>query len=195
MRPPPDTPPTVTRPQAPLQSTVQPPEPVVWSARPSPLVDIGFYLLLLLAALLGTLGLFVILPGQERGAQSVQTAQLFTGVLAGLWILVIILAIWRAVTRRAEHYLLTTQRLRVTSGVFSRTTDDLELRRVRDTRVVRSLGQRILRLGDVRLTTADPSTPHLTLHAVREPDTVQLTLRQLVEERIAKQGVREIDVY
>ena len=185
----------MSRPQPPLQSSAQPPEPVVWSARPSPLVDLGFYLLLLVAGLLGTFGLFVILPGSDRGPQPAQTAQLFTGVLAGLWILIVVLAIWRAVTRRAEHYLLTTQRLRVTAGVFSSTTDDLELRRVRDTRVVRSLGQRLLRLGDVRLTTADPSSPHLTLHAIRDPDAVQLTLRQLVEERIARQGVREIDVY
>ena len=68
------------------------------------------------------------------------------------------------------------------------------LRRIRDSAVSRPFSLRIVGLGDVRLTSADPSTPRTTLQAIRDPDRVQDMLRRLVEQRVRQQGVREIDI-
>ena len=70
------------------------PEPVVWQGRPSGLVDLPFYLLLLAGAVLATLGLLYILPAADVGPRATDTVRVFRWVLAGVWVLVVVLA-WR----------------------------------------------------------------------------------------------------
>jgi membrane protein YdbS with pleckstrin-like domain len=171
-----------------------PSEPVVWQGRPSGLVDLPYYLLLLAGAVLATLGLLYILPAAGVGPRPTDTVRVFRWVLAGVWVLVVVLVLARWIARRATRYVLTTERLRITTGLLSTTTEDVELRRVRDSSVVRPFFLRVVGLGDVRVVSADPSTPRITLHAVRDPDTLQHTLRGLVEGLIRRHGVREIDV-
>lgn len=169
-------------------------EHVVWQGRPSALVDLPFYLVLLCGAVLASVGLLAILPAAGTGPDATTNARVFSWVLGGLWVLVVLLALARWLVRRATRYVLTSERLRLTTGLLSTTTDDLELRRVRDSGVVRPFLLRLLGLGDVRITSADPSHPRVVLHAVRDPDAVQERLRGLVEMLIRRHGVREIDV-
>ncbi|HEY0969666.1 MAG TPA: PH domain-containing protein [Gemmatimonadales bacterium] len=170
-------------------------EQIVWQGRPSALVDLPFHLLLISGAVLATLGLLFILPGASVSvAERDVTARVFQWIIAGVWVLVVFLVLARAIARRATRYILTSERLRVTSGILSTTTEDLELRRVRDTGVTRPFLLRMLGLGDVRILSADPSHPRVTLHAVREPDVLQGTIRKLTERLIRRHGVREIDV-
>ena len=184
----PPTPPTFT----PFDATAR--EQVVWEGRPSALVDLPFYVVLLSGAVLASLGLLAILPAAGAGPDANTNARLFSWVLGGLWVLVVFLALARWLVRRATRYVLTSERLRLTTGLLSTTTDDLELRRVRDSGVARPFLLRIVGLGDVRITSADPSHPRVTLHAIRDPDGVQERLRGLVEGLIRRHGVREIDV-
>ena len=169
-------------------------EPTVWQGRPSALVDLPFQLLLLCGAVLATLGLLYALPAADIGPRATDNVRVIRWVLAGVWVLVVVLMLARWITRRATRYVLTTERLRITTGVLSTTTEDLELRRVRDSSVVRPFFLRLVGLGDVRVVSADPSTPRVTLHAVHDPDGLQHTLRGLVEGLIRRHGVREIDV-
>jgi uncharacterized membrane protein YdbT with pleckstrin-like domain len=169
-------------------------EHVVWESRPSALADLPFYLLLLGGAALASVGLLFLLPAAGVGPDATRNARMFSWVLSGLWVLTVGLVLFRYVTWRATRYVLSTQRLRVTTGVFSTVTHDLELRRVRDSTVTRTLYQRMVGLGDLRLVSADRSTPRVMLRAVRDPLGLQDTLRGLVEELIRRQGVREIDV-
>ena len=168
----------------------------VWQGRPSALLDLPFYTLLLVGAVAASLGLLFMLPapGTASVSERSSTAQLFQWLIAGVWLVSVGLALARWLTRRSTRYVLTSERLRVTTGVFSTTTEDTELRRVRDSAVSRPFSLRIVGLGDVRIASADPSTPRITLQAIRDPDRVQDTLRRLVEHRIKAQGVREIDV-
>lgn len=171
-----------------------PREHVVWQGRPSALVDLPFYVVLVCGAALASVGLLAILPAAGTGTDANTNARVFSWVLGGLWVLVVLLALGRWLVRRATRYVLTSERLRLTTGILSTTTDDVELRRVRDSGVVRPFFQRVVGLGEVRITSADPSHPRVTLHAVRDPDRVQETLRGLVEGMIRRHGVREIDV-
>ena len=184
----------MTHPPPPSAAPDLPREHVVWEGRPSALVDLPFYLVLLCGAVLASVGLLMILPAAPTGPDANTNARLFSWVLGALWVAVVALALGRWLVRRATRYVLTSERLRLTTGLLSTTTDDLELRRVRDSGVLRPFLLRLLGLGDVRITSADPSHPRVTLHAVRDPDRVQETLRGLVEMLIRRHGVREIDV-
>lgn len=174
---------------------VEPAEQVVWQGTPSPLVDLPFYVLLLLGAALATLGLLFLLPTAGASVtEQARTATVFQWIIAGVWVLCIAIALARWIARRSTKYVLTTERLRITTGILSTTTDDLELRRVRDTGVTRPFFQRLVGLGDVRIASADPSHPRIVLSAVRDPDALQGQLRRIVEGLIRRHGVREIDV-
>lgn len=189
---PPPLPPSSSYPAS--DASPPPHEHVVWQGRPSGLVDLPFYVVLVCGAVLASVGLLAILPSAGAGTDANTNARVFSWVLGGVWVLVVLLALGRWLVRRATKYVLTSERLRLTTGILSTTTDDVELRRVRDSGVVRPFFQRIVGLGDVRITSADPSHPRVTLHAVRDPDKVQETLRALVEGMIRRHGVREIDV-
>lgn len=169
-------------------------EHVVWQGRPSALVDLPFLVVLVCGAVLASIGLLAILPAADAGTDANTNARVFSWVLGGIWVLVVFLALARWLVRRSTRYVLTSERLRVTTGLLTTTTEDMELRRVRDSGVVRPFFLRIVGLGDVRITSADPSHPRVTLHAIRDPDGVQERLRTLVEGLIRRHGVREIDV-
>jgi hypothetical protein len=58
----------------------------------------------------------------------------------------------------------------------------MELFRVKDIRVKKSMTQRARGRGDVIVTSVDASTPSLTLESVEKPDEVCDTLRNLVRD-------------
>ena len=58
-------------------------------------------------------------------------------------------AIWKWLETRNTVYTLTDQRLKFTRGVFSKTTEDLELYRVRDTKFQQSFWERMVGLGEI----------------------------------------------
>jgi uncharacterized membrane protein YdbT with pleckstrin-like domain len=174
-------------------TTPNPPEQTVWQGRPSALVDLPFYLTLLVGAVLATIALLVLLPAARPSPEAATTANLFGWVIAALWIGCVAIALSRWILRRATRYVLTTERLRITTGVLSTETEDIELRRVRDSSVARPFALRLVGLGDVRLRSADATAPQVTLHAVRDPDRLQETVRTLVEGLVRRHGVGEID--
>lgn len=102
-------------------------------------------------------------------------------------------ALWRWLVVRNTRYVLTDQRLKSSSGVFNRGTDDLELYRIKDTRFAQSLWQRMVGIGDIELSTSDATTPLVRLANIRQADQVRDTLRGLVEKRRDAKRVRELD--
>lgn len=118
----------------------------------------------------------------------------FGWFVACLLVLPIPWAIVRWLQTRCRRYTLTTERLRLTSGVLSRRTDDLELYRVKDHALEQPMVLRMLGLGNVVLFTSDASTPQVVLPAIHNPVAVRDLIRKHVEERRAAKGVREMDV-
>ena len=102
-------------------------------------------------------------------------------------------ALWRWLDVRCLTYVLTDQRLTTTHGVLTKVTDDLELYRVRDTRMQQTLWQRMLGLGDVILSTTDASTPEFRLRWLPQPDALRETVRSLVEARREAKQVRTLE--
>ena len=102
-------------------------------------------------------------------------------------------AFWRWLQTRNTTYTLTDQRLKFTRGVFTRTTDDLELYRVRDSHFEQNLAERMLGLGQVVLYTTDETSPEIRLGFLHDAEAVREKIRGLVEARRDAMRVRYLD--
>ena len=140
-------------------------------------------------------------PPQEQilwSGRPSQIVNLRSFILCGLfcWLVVpIFVAAWRWLSVRFFTYELTSQRLRITRGVLSRQTDDLELYRIKDTSFVQPLLLRLFGLANIVLTTSDVSTPVVTIEAIATSEAKQLreTIRTHVEQLRERKRVREVD--
>jgi uncharacterized membrane protein YdbT with pleckstrin-like domain len=102
-------------------------------------------------------------------------------------------AFWRWLETRNTTYTLTDQRLKTTRGVFTRSTEDLELYRVRDSRFEQDLAERMLGLGQVVLFTTDETSPEIRLTFIKDAEAVREKIRALVEARRDAKRVRYLD--
>lgn len=87
------------------------------------------------------------------------------------------------------RYELTSQRLRVHKGIFGKRIDEIELIRIKDTRVQQHAGERMINVGDVTVISADATTPDLVLNNVRHPLEVRELIRKAVMDEKARRGL------
>ena len=82
------------------------------------------------------------------------------------------------------RYELTTQRLRIFHGILGKQLEEIELVRVRDTKVAQNPGERALNIGDITVFSNDPSTPEFKLRNISNPLEVREMIRKamLVEK-------------
>lgn len=150
-------------------------ETPLWKGTPSQWLNIGpFSLALLLSAGIAVGGIF------------------FPPAFAGL-ILPLIWMIWRFLVIRCEIFELTSQRLRISHGVFNQKIDEVELYRVKDVLVERKWWMRIFGLGSLYLETSDRSLPQVTIPAISDAIGLREILRKEVEAVRDKKRVRELD--
>jgi uncharacterized membrane protein YdbT with pleckstrin-like domain len=128
-----------------------------------------------------------------------QLVNLRAFILGGLffWLIVpAIVAVWRWLQIRCTQYELTNERLRVTSGVLSRRTDDLELYRVKDTSFDQPFILRVFSKANINLVTSDSNSPASEILCIPAGKASQLRekIRRSVESLRASKRVREIDV-
>ena len=169
-------------------------ERTVWQGTPSQLINLPSYFFLGLGALLATAG-FIFLRNASRPDVIGETASpVFVWLIAGVWVVCLLTALAQYIKTSTTKYVLTTERLRVTTGVFSTITEEVELRRIRDSTIVKPFFARVMGLGDIHLIAADSSAPRVTLKAVRNPDELQSDIRKIVQELYQRFRVREIDV-
>ena len=112
-----------------------------------------------------------------------------------IWLVVpAFIALWRLLEQRCTHYTLTDQRLTISAGVLSKSIDEVELYRIKDTRLEMPLLLRAFGLAHVVLFTSDRSQPVTRLRAVPDAELLRNQIRGLVEKRREAKGVRELDV-
>ncbi len=102
-------------------------------------------------------------------------------------------AIWKWLETRNTTYTLSDQRLKFTRGIFTKTTEDLELYRVRDTKFEQSLFERMVGLGKIELFTTDETSPTIKLAYIENAEAVREKIRALVEARRDAKRVRYLD--
>ena len=133
--------------------------------------------------------------GLWKGSPS-QVVNLGTYLLCLLlcWLVVpIFYALWRWIDNHMTEYELTSQRLVLSSGVFNRRTEEIELYRVRDTSLDEPLLLRLFGAGNVVVFATDSSTPSFVLRAARGASAVRQKLRAAVEVARDQKRVRSLE--
>jgi membrane protein YdbS with pleckstrin-like domain len=95
---------------------------------------------------------------------------------------------------RSIQYIVSTQRVRIVSGLLNKEIQEIELFRVKDTMVHQRFFQRLFGLGTITVLSGDAHNPRLMLYGI--PHAVELRERIRHEVMILRQryGVREMDV-
>ncbi|HEX5491299.1 MAG TPA: PH domain-containing protein [Candidatus Udaeobacter sp.] len=139
------------------------------------------------------------LPQEEivwRGTSS-QWKNFGVYVLCGLlcWLIVpIVFALIYYFKTKCKVFELTTQRLKITSGVFTKVTETLELYRVKDIETRQPFFSRLVGIENVQMTTTDVSSPIVLIEAVPSSVGFADKLRHQVEIIRQQKRVREIDI-
>jgi len=131
-----------------------------------------------------------------RGTSS-QWKNLGLFILCGLfcWLIVpIFIALSRYLQTKNKIYELTTERLKITEGIFSKVTDTLELYRVKDLETRQPFLYRMFGVENVQMNTSDTSSPFIFIEAIPSAVSLGDKIRNQVEAIRAQKGVREIDV-
>jgi len=81
-----------------------------------------------------------------------------------------------------EQYLVTTERVRITRGLFGKDREDIELFRVQDIDHSQGMSERMLNIGDITLRSADQSQPEVILRNVADPQQVHEIIRRAMLE-------------
>ncbi len=154
-------PPAASRP-----AQIEKEEETIFVARPTFLLIALGYLIAALAAILLT------------------TVLAFAGLQAHISLLltlpVFILPILSHIKRSAIRYRLTDSKIEIAQGILARTTRNVPLRSLQDVTVSRSVFQRLLGLGDIRLEDAGEGSGSTLLHNIPDPTGhADAILRQL----------------
>ena len=158
----------------------EPQEIVVWRGTPSQWTNFGSYLFCLLLAAGVVAAYYLVTPPQPL-------------ILLGL-ILPFVWALSRWIATRCHRYEITSERVKMTTGLLSRRTHEVELYRIRDYSVVEPFWLRLVGCGDIVLVSADRSTPQFVLHAVPHATTLKDQIRTHTEQMRQRRGVRDLEI-
>jgi len=151
-------------------------EEVLWKGSPSQVLNLGKYVVALLLAIGIAIGGLFFPP-------------VWAALLVPLgW------AVWVFIETKSIRHELTTERIRMSRGVFNQQLDDVELYRVKDTSMERPFWYRVFGLSSLIIETSDRSQPRIEIKAVHNGDDLRETLRKQVEFWRDKKRVREVDM-
>jgi uncharacterized membrane protein YdbT with pleckstrin-like domain len=157
-------------------------ETLVWRGTPSQWTNFGTYFFCLLLAA-GVVTAYYLVPPAS------QTPLILAGLaVPALW------ALGRWIGTRCHRYEVTSERVKITTGLLSRRTNEIELYRVRDYSVIEPFWLRLVGSGDVVLVTADRTTPHFSLHAVPRANWLKDQIRTHTERMRQRRGVRDLEI-
>jgi len=145
-------------------------KPSVWFVLLGSLWFIGFALVALCA--------FLVLDDQIPGPAS-RYVELAMFAIAGR-------LVWAVLQWMGRLYVLTDMRVLRLGGVFNVTIFDCPLRKVARTRVVRSMRERLLRLGSIEIVSCNDECPPGAWQTIAKPDLVHEQIVAAINR--AKQG-------
>jgi membrane protein YdbS with pleckstrin-like domain len=174
----------VIRPTAPPAALAVGDEEELWRGHPAQVLNLGTYLFWSVVLIVAVIVGLVVASGATWGL-------IVFGVGAAAAIAQISLA-WLHL--RAIEYVVTTQRVRVISGLLSKDISEIELFRVKDTSVHQSFFLRLFGLGTITVVSGDERHPRLVLAAVPNAVALRERLRSEVMALRQRFGVRELDV-
>lgn len=117
---------------------------------------------------------------------------LFLPLILGI-ILPLIYGGWLWLGTRCRVFEFTSERLRIYEGILNQEINEVELYRVKDTKIYKPFWLRIFGFSNLHLDTSDRSCPSVEIPAVRDGASIREKLRKQVEILRDKKRVREVD--
>jgi uncharacterized membrane protein YdbT with pleckstrin-like domain len=155
-------------------------ETILWKGSPSQWTNFGTYFLCLLL-IAGIVAAYFLLP------------DLPILVLAAI-ALPLLFAFVRWLQTRSQTYEITSERIRTSTGIFSRRTSELEMYRIRDYTVVEPFWLRLIGRGNLIIETADRTNTHLVIRAVPAVNALKDQVRVHTERMRQLRGVRDLEI-
>ncbi len=90
----------------------------------------------------------------------------------------------------SEHYVITTERLKIYKGMFARDMENIELIRIKDMDVNQGMSERMLGIGDLILHGHDDTAARIVLRNVSKPQDVFEILRKAWLDARKKYGLQ-----
>jgi hypothetical protein len=89
----------------------------------------------------------------------------------------------------SEHYQITTDRIRITTGLLNKERNDIELFRIHDINHTQHLTERMINIGDIALTFDEEGQEDIILRNVSDPKAVHEIIRTAVLDSRRRQKV------
>ena len=124
-------------------------EEEIWSGSPSQFLNVKLYLIW------GFLLICTVIAGL------IQTQYYIALVI--LIPIALIQCIWAYLTVKKTRYAITTQRVRVSWGIFNKDVQEIELFRVKDTAAHQPFLMRLFKLGTIQILSGDSKNPDINL--------------------------------
>ena len=162
-------------------------EKSVWSGTSSQVINFGVYFLCGLAFAVLLAALVMLWPKLEpMGPAALVPAFV-------ILLLPLVYALFKVILIKATRYEITSERIKISSGIFSKKESAMELYRVKDYTMNAPFFYRLFRLGNINILTSDRSTPQITLPAIPHAKKLMDDIRTHVELRRGQKRVREVD--
>jgi membrane protein YdbS with pleckstrin-like domain len=152
-------------------------ETTVWTGTPSQWVGFGAYFWCVILAIIFAVAAVLV------------HRFFWFGLLLPLFI-----ALAKFLRIKATRYDLTSQRLKITTGIVDRKEVEIELFRLRDLSLEQGFLQRMVNVGTVEALSSDKDAPAIRLKWVNNPDAVKDRLRTYIMEARRTTGTRDIDL-
>src|SRR5688572_16560070 len=137
------------------------PEVTIHQCSPSQIVNLRSFVL----AMLGAIAIVVVAILTD------------TMLLLALLIFPVGFALWKWILIKSTRFTLTDQRLIVTTGVFTKKTNETELYRVRDTSIEEPFFYRMFGVGNVIIYSTDEAEGKLHFNAYHKPHWIKDQIR------------------
>ncbi|MBA3879278.1 MAG: hypothetical protein C0500_06145 [Sphingobium sp.] len=108
----------------------------------------------------------------------------------------LVIVAWRWLSNIAVHYELTDQRLIIRRGIVNKTTDEVELYRIKDTTIAYSIINQLTDIGRITIRSSDATTAggELILRDIPHGRAIREDIRRLTDAARQLRRVREVDV-
>jgi len=160
-----------------------------WSASPSQILNLTSYMFSLIM-----IGLIIYLepivtsymPEEITGDMIMQGVAVLCGFI-------VLRAFAKYLSIRCYVYTITDDKILVKKGILSSVTENVEVYRIKDQKIVKPFFLRLFGLGNLVLLTSDHTTPTVNISAVRNVESLFDVVQAATLKSRKQHGVREFD--
>lgn len=164
-------------------------EVVLWNEFPSLRTIFPRMAAVAVLFLLAFIGTRILLP-LDRHPQWNGHDVLEWGLTLAALVLLLLILLGSLVRLRSVNYKLTTQRIFIEHGIFSKRTDEIELEKYKDVFVNQDFWDKMVGCGDIQVITGDVTNPTVNIIDITDPIAKKEAIRKAARERQLALGLR-----